>query len=439
MQEVNKREVTALEENQSVFTAQAGIGFAVVVVLVGLGFYLNNVKGALAMHLLAGVVMGYVLSRARFGFAGGVKRIYVRGEGSLTKALLIMFGVTMFITFGIQWMAAQNGAVPEYLASANESIIPGTQNVAFANLGTVIGGILFGIGMIFAGGCASGTLTDLGEGEGRALITLIFFILGSAPGEVARNVLDGSKIGKIGGQVYLPEVFGFFGALAISLIGLAVIFYLIVRYERKRQKAGTYSDPYGDWEDFEKPLTADSSLTRGQKVYHQLFVERWTFLKGAMLIAVVWVFILVTQNKPWGVTSAFSKMAVFVGQQFGMEFTNPKLVEISQELGTDSILLDGGTIRNFGLVMGALVAFLLANRFKVNFHFKVKDAGYFVVGGLLMGFGARLAKGCNAGALFSAMSTFSISGWVFLVAMAVGGVVALKVFAGKACTIPKVK
>ncbi len=47
------------------------------------------------------------------------------------------------------------------------------------NLATVFGGILFGIGMMLGGGCASGTLTDAGEGEARALIVLLFFITGS--------------------------------------------------------------------------------------------------------------------------------------------------------------------------------------------------------------------------------------------------------------------
>ena len=68
-----------------------------------------------------------------------------------------------------------------------------------------------------------------------------------------------------------------------------------------------------------------------------------------------------------------------------------------------------------------------------------KDAAYFAAGGLLMGFGARFAKGCNAGALYSAMSTFSVSGWVFLVAMCLGGIASLKIFAGKMSLIPKAR
>jgi uncharacterized membrane protein YedE/YeeE len=100
------------------------------------------------------------------------------------------------------------------------------------------------------------------------------------------------------------------------------------------------------------------------------------------------------------------------------------------------LLLDGGTIRNLGIVFGSLVAFLLAGRFKLSLKLNKSDLPYFVVGGLLMGFGARFAKGCNAGAMYSAMSTFSISGWIFAVAMVLGGLISLKVFAGKMSLIP---
>lgn len=415
------------------------IGFAIIIALVAYGLFLNGQDAKLAMHLLAGVTMGYVLSRARFGFAGGIKRIMVRGEGSLTKALLVTFAVTMFVMFGLQWLSAQGGAVPEFMAAEGEAIIPGTQNVEFANIATIIGGFLFGVGMIFSGGCASGTLTDMGEGEGRAWLTIVFFVLASVPGELARNVVDSTALGAIGVQTYLPTIFGFFGALLVSLAGLGLIYFITIKYENKRQLEGTYADPKGDWEDFEQPIAEDDlTVTPLMKAYHKLFVERWTFMKGGLFVAFTWLFILLTQNKAWGVTSPFSKMGVYVLNLFGMNFSNPKLAELQSEVA-GGLMLDGGTIRNFGLIIGATVAFLLAGRFTLNFKLTLKDSAYFIVGGLLMGFGARFAKGCNAGALYSAISTFSVSGWIFLVSMALGGGFALKTFAGKACTLPKLK
>lgn len=59
----------------------------------------------------------------------------------------------------------------------------------------------------------------------------------------------------------------------------------------------------------------------------------------------------------------------------------------------------------------------MAGRFKLNFKFNPRNAFLFGLGGLLMGFGSRFAKGCNIGALYSSIPNFSISGWVFLVAI----------------------
>ena len=63
---------------------------------------------------------------------------------------------------GYQWMAAQNGAVPAYLEEG-QAIIPGTQNVFPVNISLIIGGFLFGFGMILSEDVR--TLTDFGEGR----------------------------------------------------------------------------------------------------------------------------------------------------------------------------------------------------------------------------------------------------------------------------------
>ena len=55
-----------------------------------------------------------------------------------------------------------------------------------------------------------------------------------------------------------------------------------------------------------------------------------------------------------------------------------------------------------------------------------KQAAMYSLGGLTMGFGTRLAQGCNVGALFTPISNFSLSGWVFLIFMIIGGIISNK-------------
>lgn len=409
------------------------------VILLAMLFWGNHLKVtnvALPMQLFIGVLMGIVLVRGRFGFAGGVKRIFVRGEGSLSKALLLMLSVTMVLFMSYQWMAAQNGAVPAYLAEEGQAIIPGTQNVFPVNISLIIGGFLFGFGMIISGGCASGTLTDFGEGEGRSFVTLIFFILSTIPGEWARYTLDNTAIGQIGFRTYLPKHFGYFGALLISMILVAITYWIVISYEAKRKKNGTYLDPKGDWEDDEKPLDeAEEYSFFSFHTYHKLFIERLSFKTTGLLLAALASFVLLFTGKAWGVTSAFSQTAVWGFTKLGVNFQTPVFQDL-QAATADGLFTSGGIVRNTGLVFGAMITLLFANNFKFHYKMNTTDLAYYAFGGILLGFGARLAKGCNAGALYSSMATFSLSGWVFLIAMTLGAIACLKLLAGKMSMVP---
>ena len=66
------------------------------------------------------------------------------------------------------------------------------------------------------------------------------------------------------------------------------------------------------------------------------------------------------------------------------------------------------------------MATLLASQFKFKKIKSVKQVIAAVLGGLLMGYGARLAYGCNIGALFSGIASLSLSGWVFALSLLVG-------------------
>lgn len=409
---------------------QAALGF---VILAALALFGSTLSSRLRLFLLAGLILGYTLTRSRYGFAGGIKRIYMRGEGSLSKALIVLLLVTSVVFFGIQMKAVISGALPSYEAG-EKAIIPGTQNAYFISLATIIGGIIFGIGMILAGGCGSGTLSDFGEGQGRALIAFIFFVIGSAPGFHALHLFRKTPLGRLGGKVYLPKYIGHFGALALTVILLLALYALVLRYENLRKKEGTYLDEKGDWEDFEKPLE-----NKGEKrffsyeTYHKLFIERWTFTVGSLVLAGGAIFVLATTNKPWGISTPLLTLFVSVTRKF---FDLPaevygKFIQKAEK----GLLADGGTIRNIGLFFGSMTAFLLAGRFKIDFNFALKDSLYFALGGFMLGFGARFGEGCNVGAMYSAVTTFSLSGWVFLFSMCLGAIIGLKLFEGKVCII----
>lgn len=170
------------------------------------------------------------------------------------------------------------------------------------------------------------------------------------------------------------------------------------------------------------------------QTYHKFFVERWSFFTGGLLIAALFIFIINTTGKSWGVTSAFNLWGVAILHNLGFEFS-PVFNEIV-ETANNGILNDNGSVRNIGIILGSALALLLAGRFRFDYDFRFKDTMYYCLGGFLMGFGARLANGCNIGALYSGIGNFSLSGWVFMAALILGGISALKFYEGKVNIIP---
>ena len=85
-----------------------------------------------------------------------------------------------------------------------------------------------------------------------------------------------------------------------------------------------------------------------------------------------------------------------------------------------------GTMRNLGIIFGALMATLLASQFKIKKLKSWKQVIAAVLGGLLMGYGARIGFGCNIGALYSGISSLSLSGWVYALFLFLGAIIGSK-------------
>ena len=82
-------------------------------------------------------------------------------------------------------------------------------------------------------------------------------------------------------------------------------------------------------------------------------------------------------------------------------------------------------MQNIGIVVGTLIYLLMAGMFTKVFTSGLKitplDALVYALGGFAMGFGTRLSNGCNVGALYTPIANFSLSGWIFLIALVAGG------------------
>jgi hypothetical protein len=197
-----------------------GVGLFVLIVLIGI--LLGQHNATVGLFWIFGIGFGFTLQKSRFCFTASMRDPYLTGGTSLTRAVIIAFALTT-----IGFAAIKYGAYVKGLP------IPGMSYVVPVSFATVIGAFLFGIGMVIAGGCASGTLMRNGEGFMMQWLVLVFFIAGSLWGAHDFGWWKEVFISK-GPSVFLPDVFGWFGAVAIQLLVLLGLFVYATIYEQKK-------------------------------------------------------------------------------------------------------------------------------------------------------------------------------------------------------------
>ena len=151
--------------------------------------------------------------------------------------------------------------------------------------------------------------------------------------------------------------------------------------------------------------------------------DAWPYWVGGVLLGLLNIIIFIYMASPWGVTTAFVFWGAWIYELFGGHpetwafFTmQPPMMQALK----GGIVNHGGSIINLGLIVGAFLATAAASQFKIK---KIKSRRQVIAaltGGLMMGYGARLAFGCNVGAYFSGIASMSLHGWVFGIFIFIG-------------------
>ena len=205
---------------------QLPVGIALLVLIIAFGIFLGARNEQLALFWVTGLAFGYILQRARFCFTAAMRDPFLTGGTNLSKAVLLAFAIT-----SIGFIAIKYGAHVQGLP------IPGQAYVVPISLATAIGAFMFGIGMVISGGCASGTLMRVGEGFTMQLLSLFFFVVGSLWGAHDFGWWKLNVILK-GKAVFLPDIFGWMGAVVIQLLIIALLWIAADKWaNRKEQEA----------------------------------------------------------------------------------------------------------------------------------------------------------------------------------------------------------
>src|SRR5690606_19197786 len=91
-----------------------------------------------------------------------------------------------------------------------------------------------------------------------------------------------------------------------------------------------------------------------------------------------------------------------------------------------SLLDHATTLNNLGIIVGAGLAAAIGGQFLIQRRIPARLVVAGILGGLLMGYGARLSFGCNIGALLAGIASFSLSGWVWAAVALVGTWIGLR-------------
>jgi uncharacterized membrane protein YedE/YeeE len=255
--------------------------------------------------------------------------------------------------------------------------------------------------MQLGGGCGSGTLFTVGGGSSRMLVTLIFFIVGA--------VLGTAHLPWWLGQPSLPAIslgqsLGVPGGLAVTVIGLAAVAAVSAWVERRAHGS------------LEKPK---APATQG---WQRLLHGPWPLVGAGLLLAVLNVATLIVAGHPWSVTYGFGLWGAKVAQAAGIPVASWEFWTWPAQAKalSSSVLNDVTSVMNFGIILGAALAAGLAGKFAPKVHVPLASFAAAAIGGVLMGYGARLSFGCNIGALFSGIASGSLHGWLWFAAAFAG-------------------
>jgi uncharacterized membrane protein YedE/YeeE len=391
---------------------QSIAGIVVVIGAIWLSVIMADTDSLLPALWILGIAFGFTLQRSRFCFASAFRDLFLFGSARMMKAILLGVAIA---SLGFAVIMYNEVPFPAFGALPQEArIMP-------VGPSTVLAGLLFGFGMVIAGGCSSGSIYRVGEGYVASAVAVAGMVLGLAVLAAQWNWLWDLWINREP-RIWIPAELGlgYRGATVLTLLGLGLVFLLLTWWEA-RNGVVTPAAPA-------KPAVGGSFGERLRAVWRRVMVDGWSPMVGGATLGVLSILVY-SVHMPWGVTGELNRWATNV-----LDFTigAPHHLSGLDSIGGCAALMahTGFFTHPFamteGLFVGALIGALFSGEFKLRFPPQRRRYVQALGGGAIMGYGAGLAIGCTTGALFSSVASLSISGWLFGLALAGGAFIGVK-------------
>lgn len=380
----------------------AGLGAAVAAV--------SRADGQFGIFALLGVGFGVALQRSRFCINSAFRDLIQFRSGRTMKGVIVGMAVAT-VGFGLHM----------YTLMPNPTLGPVAPEAHAVPLSAalVVGGVLFGVGMVLAGGCTSGSLYRMGEGYLASWVSLAGILVGLVLVSHSWtwwwvHVIRPAPV------IWFPRALGYGPATLLTLV-LLLAAYLLVLWVESRGGGGVTEAP--------APPAAPRTFADAVRVLAASVVGRgWPAAVGGAVLGGLNV-LSYTAHMPWRIVGELSRWANAAAGLVGL---SPPALEGTEDLSACTLAVGGGVLThglllNVGVVAGSLAAALLAHEFKVRVPRSPVRYAQSLGGGVLMGYGAGLALGCTVGAFFSAIPSLALNGWVFAASLAAGAWVGVRV------------
>ena len=338
------------------------------------------------LGFLVGIIFGATVQRTNFCTMGGVSDMILMGDTRRIRAWFLAIAVAIIGTQAMHVMG---------LIDINESIYL-TTNFGWA--GAIIGGLMFGFGMTFAGGCANKNLVRLGGGNMKSLVVVL--VMGIFAYMTLRGLVGLARV-----QMESVTNVELADTLGVSSQGIIDLLAVMIGSE------------------VESLRVAVTAVIAGLILF-------WCFksadFRGSRTDIAAGLIIGALIPAGWYITGVVGYDDFEPTQLFSFTFVSPAGESLQYLMTFTGASINFGIATVGGVIVGSFLMAVATKSFHIEAFSGADDMKKQMGGASLMGIGGILALGCTVGQGITGMSSLAVGSVLALSSIILGAVIGLK-------------